>query len=130
MDVKKDVLSVKVKQTETDEAMKTVKKDVKSIKQKVESVTNNTKESVMSEVNQRETRQKNIIIHGLKESEIEGAANREAIFAEETATLNNMFSNMQLDATDISESVKFRRRMPPNLDPFLLVLTIVKREIL
>ena len=110
-DVKKDITEVKDKQTNSDKALETVEKDVQTLKQKVDSGTSNTKASVMSEVNQREMRKNNLIIHGLQESDLQGAASRDVIVAEETVNLNGLLTSMSLNATEISKTIKFRKRL-------------------
>ena len=93
-EVKKDLGEVKVKQTATDKIVGDMGTDVEKLKKSIKGNTSNTKSSIMSEMNQREARKSNIIIHGLPEPQVEGAASKETIHAKEEETLNNLFVNM------------------------------------
>ena len=65
----------------------------------------------MAEMNQRELRRNNIIVHGLPEPEVsEAGSSKEEIQAKERENLDNLFDSLRM-ADEVKESVKFRRRI-------------------
>ena len=114
--VKTDIVEVKQKQSTTDKKVDTVEKDVQEIKKIVKSNTENTKTSIMSEVNQREMRKTNLIVHGLKEPEVDAAAHRDVIQEKEKEGLNSLFDSMTLKSAEVNKDIKFRRRLGEKKD--------------
>ena len=89
--------------------VETVEKDVEHLKKTVKGNTNNTKTSIMSEVTQREMRKTNIIVHGLEEPQIDGAANKQVFKEKEEEALNSLLDSMTL--TEVKQGIKFQRRL-------------------
>ena len=85
--------------------------DVDELKKSMKSNMNNTKSSIFSEMNQRELRKANVVIHGLEEPHIEGASSKEAYREKEDETLSSLIDQMSLNSTEVIENVKFRRRL-------------------
>ena len=108
-EVKKDLGEVKEKQTVNDKKVEAVEKDVEQLKKTVKGNTNNTKTSIMSEVTQREMRKTNIIVHGLEEPQVEGAANKQVFKEKEEEALNSLLDSMSL--TEVKQGIKFKRRL-------------------
>ena len=62
-------------------------------------------------MNNRETRKCNLVLHGLPEPEMLGAASKEAIYAEEKENLNGLLTKMSLNVDEVNGSIKFRKRL-------------------
>ena len=117
-EVKNDLGEVKQKQSETDETLVNVEKDVVIIKKEMKSNTNNMKSSVMSEMNQREMRKANIIIHRVVEAQLDdrGASSREAVNEKEKDNLCDLFNKMSLNSAEVRKNIKFSKRLGPKKD--------------
>ena len=110
-EVKKDVAEVKTKQTDSDAKLKTVEDEVKVLKQRFEGGTSNTKVSVMSEMNQREMRKSNVIIHNLAEPDDDGDSSKETIQAKEIEKVDTIMSKLIEGEENIKDNIKFRKRI-------------------
>ena len=83
---------------------------------KLQGSTENTKASVMSEVNQREMRKTNLVVHGLKEPEVGAAAHRDVIQEKEKECLDSLLDFMKLTTAEVNKDIKFRRRLGEKKD--------------
>ena len=70
----------------------------------------------MSEMNQREMRKTNIIIHNLLEPQVEGASSKDVLQEKEHEILGDLFAQMELDKEEIKENIKFCKRLGEKKD--------------